>query len=88
MTPHTKTKKCKRFSKKKERKRTKELVVLSNFFYRSISMDIFAEIMAFNEELNEVAQVLDEVVAHLLLPPPAPIRFHHNRTLPKTPYHT
>ena len=27
------------------------------------------EIMAFDEELNEVAQVLDEAVAHLLLPP-------------------
>ena len=30
------------------------------------------EIMAFNEELNEVSQVLDEAVAHLLPPPPDP----------------
>ena len=30
------------------------------------------EIMAFDEELSEVAQVLDEVAAHLLLTPPNP----------------
>ena len=46
------------------------------------------EIMAFDEELNEIAQVLDEVVAHLLLSPPTSIKFHYNRTSPKTPYHT
>ena len=33
-------------------------------------MDIFADFLAFDEELNEVAQALDGVVAHLLLPPP------------------
>ena len=46
------------------------------------------EIMAFDEELTDVAQVLDEAVAHLLLPPPTPIKFHYNRTPPMTPYHT
>ena len=49
-------------------------------------MDIFAEIMAFGEELDEVAQVLDEELAYLL--PHAPFKFHHNKTPPKTPYHT
>ena len=33
-------------------------------------MDIFAEIMAFDEELNEVVWALDDAIAHLL--PPAP----------------
>ena len=47
-------------------------------------MDILTEIMAFDEELDEVAPVLDEAVAHLL--PPPPIKLHHNRTPPKTPY--
>ena len=70
----------------KKRKRTKELVVLSHFFCRSINVDIFTEIMAFGEELDKVAQVMDEAVAHMLLPPP--ITFCHNRALPKTPYHT
>ena len=41
-------------------------------------MDIFAEFLAFDEELNEVAQGLDDMVAHLLSPPP--IKFCHNRT--------
>ena len=38
--------------------------------------DIFVEFLTFDEELNEVAQVLDDVVAHLL--PPPPIKFCHN----------
>ena len=38
----------------KKRKRTKELVVLSHFFCRSIIVDIFMEFLAF-DELNEIA---------------------------------
>ena len=64
-------KKCKRFSKKE---RTKELVVLSHFSCRSINVDNFVEFLAFDEELNEVAQALDKDVAHLL--PPPPIKFN------------
>ena len=47
----------------KKKKRTKELVVLSHFFYRSINVDIFVEFLAFDEELNKVAQALDEAIA-------------------------
>ena len=39
-------------------------------------MDIFTEFLAFDEELNEVAQALDDVVVHLLPPP-------HNQVLPQ-----
>ena len=39
------------------------------FFCRSPNVDIFVEFLAFNEELNKVAQVLDDMVAHLLPPP-------------------
>ena len=58
------------YKQNKKRKKTKESVVLFHFFCRSINVDIFTEIMAFDEELNKVAQVLDEVVAHLLPPTP------------------
>ena len=37
------------------------------------------EFLAIDEELNEVAQALDDAVAHLL--PPPPIKFCHNRAL-------
>ena len=39
-------------------------------------MDIFAEFLAFDDELNEVAQALDDAVVHLLSPPP-------NKVLPQ-----
>ena len=43
------------------------------------------EFLAFDEELNEVAQALDDAVAHLL--PPPLIMFCHKRA-PHRPYHT
>ena len=49
-------------------------------------MDIFAGFLAFDEELNEVSQALDEAMAHLL--PPLLIKFHYNRIPHKTSYHT
>ena len=56
------------------------------FFCRSPNVDIFVEFLAFNEEVNEVAQALDEAVAHLL--PPPLIIFCHNRTTHRTLSHT
>ena len=46
-------------------------------------MDIFVEFLAFDEEFNEVAQALDDAVAHLL---PSPlIQFHHNKVMQRPP---
>ena len=66
-------------SKEQKRKRKWSSVVFPLFFCRSPNVDIFTEFLAFDEELNEVAQALDDVVAHLLFPPP--IKFHHNRDM-------
>ena len=74
MTPHTKqkqNKKIQRYTKAtKKRKRKSSLVVFPLFFCRSPNVDIFAEFLTFDEELNEVDQALDDAVACLLLPPP------------------
>ena len=70
----------------KKRKRTNELVVLSHFFCISINVDIFAEFLAFDEKLNEVAQALDEAVSHLSLPTPDQVLLQQDPT--ETPYHT
>ena len=43
-----------------------------HLFYRFVNMDIFAEIIAFDEELAEVAQMLDEVAATYYAHPPDP----------------
>ena len=45
-------------------------VVFPPFLCRSPNVDIFAEFLAFDEELNKVAQALDAAVAHLLPQPP------------------
>ena len=49
-------------------------------------MDIFAEFLAFDEELNKVAQVLDEAVAHLLLPPPDQVLLQQDSTQDPLPH--
>ena len=45
-------------------------------------MVIFKEFLAFDKELNKIAQTLDEAVAHLLPPPP-----DQQQTWPVTPQH-
>ena len=55
---------------KSNKKEEKESSSFSPFFFRSPIVDIFAAFLAFDEELNEVAQVLGDVVACLLPPPP------------------
>ena len=54
-------------SNKKEEKE-KESSSFPLFFCRSPNVDIFMEFLAFDEKLNEVAQVLDDVLTHLLPP--------------------
>ena len=49
-------------------------------------MDIFAEFLAFDEELNKVAQSLDETVAHLLLPPPDHVPLQQDPTQDSLPH--
>ena len=68
------------------REMKKEFSGFPPFSCRSPNVDIFMEFLAFDKELNEVAQALDDTVACLL--PPPPFNFHHNRTLHKSPYHT
>ena len=51
---------------KREKKNKGVLLVLSPSFPQIHKPDIFTEFLAFNEKLNEVAQALDEAVAHLL----------------------
>ena len=60
----TPTKNARDTQNKKKRKRS--LVVFPLFYCGSLNVDIFTEFLAFDEELNEVAQALDEAVAHLL----------------------
>ena len=66
---NTKQRKCKRYTKatKKEREFSS---FFPFFFCRSPNVDIFTGFLAFDEKLNEVDQALDDVVAHLLPPPP------------------
>ena len=70
-------------NKKEEKNKKRSLVVFPPFFCRSPNMDIFAEFLAFDEELNEVSQSLDDVVAHLL--PPPLIKLIHNRAMHRPP---
>ena len=54
-------------------------------------MDIFTEFLAFDEEQNEVAQALDEAVAHLLPPSPnqvLPQQDHAQDSLPHLVYNS
>ena len=57
-------------NKKEEKNKEKEFSGSPVFFCRSSNVDIFAEFLAFDEELNEVAQALDDMVPYLLLLPP------------------
>ena len=89
MTPHKNKNKIQEIYKS-NRKRGKEqgkgVKWFPLFFYRSPNVDIFAEFLAFDEELNEVAQALDNMVAHLL--PPAPNQDQPQQGHTQTPSHT
>ena len=70
----------------KTKKRKGSFVVSPFFFCRSPNVDIFMEFLAFDEELNIVAQALDDVVACLLPPPPNPVLSQQDPA--QAPYHT
>ena len=70
----------------KKRKKKSVVVFVPFFFCRSPNGDIFMEFLAFDEELNEVAQGLDDTIAHLL--PPSPKSSSATMGPCKAPYHT
>ena len=70
-------------------KKEKEFSGFCLFFCRSLNVDIFTEFLAFDEELNKVAQILDEAVAHLLPPNQVlPQQGHAQALLPHLVYNS
>ena len=60
LRPHMNNKKCKRYKTKKVKENKGVQESYPHFFCRSINVDIFMEFLAFDEELNEVAQAFDD----------------------------
>ena len=71
---------------KEQKKNKRSLVVFPVLFCTFPNVDIFAEFLASDEELNKVTQALDEAVAQLL--PHPLIKFLYNRATHRPPSHT